>query len=232
MSSSADEYEPSQVLEDWVPSPPLSARRPRRAAVLVAQDQGLVAQLYAPGGALDSQTSDTQFLEHLEQRYDNLSENELVFKTVGVQTDPPPKAPVLPMRREHVCPTPPAHREHVCRCTAALKAAEGKLRHAQEALMAREVQIQELYAWIEEHAPLDPDEQSQVVLQPPVTTYPTQASYVDLTLVYPRSLFADSLHRILFKRDYESLSADYGEDVDVDGGVSDGHRPKAARRTY
>ncbi|KAI0667021.1 hypothetical protein C8Q78DRAFT_994416 [Trametes maxima] len=178
MSSSADEYEPSQVLDDWALSPPLSARRPHRAAALVAQDQGLVAQLYAPGGALDSQTSDTQFLEHLEQRYDNLGGK------------PPSASPALPMRREHVYPTPPARREHVCHCTTTLEAAEGKLRHTREALMAREVQIQELYAWIEEHAPLDPDKQSQVVLQPLVTSYPTQAL-------------------LSSKRDYDSLSADY-----------------------
>ncbi|EPQ49889.1 hypothetical protein GLOTRDRAFT_141654 [Gloeophyllum trabeum ATCC 11539] len=63
MEDSQDEYTPTQAYDDWPALSPLARKRPRRSAsdtcgVLTALQFGL-------GGALDSQTTDTQYLEAL-----------------------------------------------------------------------------------------------------------------------------------------------------------------------
>ncbi|THH32815.1 hypothetical protein EUX98_g1395 [Antrodiella citrinella] len=84
MDNSQADYEPSQdLLDDSQPDESIARRRTGRDIKKPA-----TRELYIPGGALDSQTTDSQFVE-------GLYGDRKWYLDVGVQTDPPDNHPAV-----------------------------------------------------------------------------------------------------------------------------------------
>ncbi|TBU23955.1 hypothetical protein BD311DRAFT_816357 [Dichomitus squalens] len=89
MCESDEEYEPSQIVGDRGLQETLFSRRTRRSEVERGIAERRTSRLFASGGALDSQTSETQFIQSLEEpeAATDVVHNKTYMST-GVQTDP------------------------------------------------------------------------------------------------------------------------------------------------
>ncbi|TBU54276.1 hypothetical protein BD310DRAFT_915603, partial [Dichomitus squalens] len=153
MCESDEEYEPSQIVGDRGLQETLFSRRTRRSEVERGIAERRTSRLFASGGALDSQTSETQFIQSLEEpeAATDVVHNKTYMST-GVQTDP-----ARDPARENI---------RMCPCMRALASVEEELRRALATNAIQEHRLQQINSFVQENTDLflDPTQESQTLI--------------------------------------------------------------------
>ncbi|KAI0369658.1 hypothetical protein BV20DRAFT_344603 [Pilatotrama ljubarskyi] len=148
MWSSDNEYEPSEVpFQDFLLEQAILREQPHRAAAERSRPEGRTAKQFMCGGGIDSQTSDTQFLDALGEQ-ETVSEepdvSEVEYVSVGVQAtmlSGMPHANTWPHAFVHSnmsCRSLDYNAVRTCSCMRALDAAQEELSQMRAALRAQE----------------------------------------------------------------------------------------------
>ncbi|TBU53036.1 hypothetical protein BD310DRAFT_182287 [Dichomitus squalens] len=204
MCSSNEECEPSQMVGDgWSQLETLSSRRTRRAEVERGIAERRTSRLFASGGALDSQTSETLYIYTLDEPGTDVVRTK-TYTSIRVQTD----------RAQDVAA---GGTTAMCPCMRALASAQEELRHVHMANAAQEHRLQQMNAFIQDNTDLflDVTQESQTLVDMPWLTD-------SCTLVSP---VEGVEHTTL--TDGKRVRED-----DVEGGFDRGHVWKEARPSY
>ncbi|PIL29486.1 hypothetical protein GSI_08428 [Ganoderma sinense ZZ0214-1] len=174
--SDSDEYEPSQTLGGaFGEGDGQAVKRPCRSEVRQGMAERRTSRLFEPGGALDSQTSESQFIAGLEMcnaadcishgitdavvedgfadgYTDGVTEGRMGYASVGVQTDAKPETAIPP-----------------CPCMLALLSAKEKIHSMQAAYAEQADELQKMRIWMLDNPSLflDTSEESQVMMDAP-----------------------------------------------------------------
>ncbi|OBZ79992.1 hypothetical protein A0H81_00441 [Grifola frondosa] len=190
-SDDDEDYEPSQIDNDSEKIG-LNHTWPIREAARIARSEKRIARQFAPGGALDSQTTDSQFVTALLGTH-TVPLGEISYHSVATQTDlihsdneglrhSMQLMHEVDIKLDTASPLICTHMGQCSQCSATLQQLRNALRHCE--LLCREQaqwveDLQDIPAYGEQvknphdmvaYDPamhLDPDEQSQVLMEAP-----------------------------------------------------------------